>query len=287
MNKLLKLEWNKSSPFRKTTMTLMAIAFLFSLATSRIKSLADVNFVITLGMVFASLGLTFIGSLLYLKDDFDQKAPLNMIVPVNSSQIVMSKILVFMTNIIFVIFFGILLLYINLYLNGVLNTDFNYEYDGILSLLNINLKSTILFIVSFLLRLGELFFYSSLALLSILFIRSVQKKTGNIKWILLTIFIIFVIFMINEIVNQVAPISLDLSNLKIINLRSIAPNEEFSFINRFFILPSVCDQILIYASVSAEHSSNMIMLIPLALLVIFSFISVKLSMFLIDKKIDF
>lgn len=285
MSKLLRLEWSKSSPFRKTTMILMGLAFLFNFLVGKIESLNTINLVITLGMVFASFGLTFIGSLLYLKDDFDQKAPFNLIVPLNSFKIVMSKILVFMSNFIIVICFGLLLLNVSMYINSPIYKSFYNESQNILSYLNI--KSIIMFFISFSLRLAEIFLYSSLALLSILFIRSLQKKTGNIKWLLLTILLIFVIFLINQLLNQILPISLNLDNLQLVNLSSLVPTEDLNLLNRFFIFPSICDQILVHAPLNLSTISSMIMILPFILMVCFSVVSVKLSMYLIDKKIDF
>lgn len=291
MNTLLNFEWRKSAPFRKTTMVLFGLAFLISIITSPIKNYEDLRLVLILGLIFASVGLAFIGALLYLKDDFDEKAPMNMIVPVSSLQVVLSKILIFLLNLLTVLCFGLVLLYSNIYFIRGLEGyyDFN-DFNYLIKAFNINLKDIYLFVISLIVKLGELFLYSSLALSSILLVRSMQKKTGNIKWILLTIFFIFIIFLINEYFNKLAPLSLDLKSFKIIDLRDIADSLDLSVINRFVIFPSISEQILFYAFdpfISHANQSPVIMIIPLLLTIIFSVLSVRISVFLIDKKIDF
>lgn len=288
MNNLLKLEWRKSSSFRRTTLALLAILAILTLPTIFSRFLSSITDLLLVGLAITIVVLTIIGSLLYLKDDFDSKAPLNIILPFSGRQVVISKIIVFLANVIliFILFFTVISIYIWLsaLVHGDYYTDLPDFIEDLISDINSNIplafSKTFIFIL-------EAMFYSSLTLVSILFVRSKQGKTGSLKWLFLVILIVFLVMIFLKYINLNFPYHLNLNDFKF----GVLDKKDQAIIvanNSAFELPIFNNQILYFANpYTSSKITFIMMLIPFFFKIILSVIFIRFSSYLIDRKIDF
>lgn len=288
MNNLLKLEWRKSSSFRRTTLALLAILAILALPTIFSRFFSSITDLLLAGLAITIVVLTIIGSLLYLKDDFDSKAPLNIILPFSGRQVVISKILVFLANVLLISFLFFMVINLYIWLSALVH---GYYYtnlpDYIIELINDINSNVPLALVKSLIFLLEAVFYSSLTLVSILFIRSKQGKTGSLKWVFLVILIVFLVMIFLKYINLNFPYHLNLNDFK---FGVLAKRDQVTIeaINSTFELPIFNNQILYFVpTLSFSTFTPIMMLIPFFFKIILSVIFIRFSSYLIDRKIDF
>lgn len=288
MNNLLKLEWRKSSSFRRTTLALLAILAILALPTIFSRFFSSITDLLLAGLAITIVVLTIIGSLLYLKDDFDSKAPLNIILPFSGRQVVISKILVFLANVLLISFLFFMVINLYIWLSALVHGNYYTNLpDYIIELINDINSNVPLALVKSLIFLLEAVFYSSLTLVSILFIRSKQGKTGSLKWVFLVILIVFLVMIFLKYINLNIPYHLNLNDLKF-DLLAKRDQVTIEAINSTFELPIFNNQILYFVpTLSFSTFTPIMMLIPFFFKIILSVIFIRFSSYLIDRKIDF
>ncbi|MDO5026454.1 MAG: hypothetical protein Q4E50_01340 [Tissierellia bacterium] len=296
MAKLLNLEWQKSLSFRRAAILLIIISFLFALIPLYSGILAEITNFSLLAMIIAILILAVIGSILYFKDDLDQKAPFNFIAPVKTRDIVLSKLVIFITNILIIYLVGSIFLTIYIALASI-NYNTSDILGGLVGLEKFDLQTIFIFLISTFVALLELFVYGSIAYLAMALVRVRNRTVGVLKWLSIGVLISMALFAINNILFKLFPYVIYLNDLQILDVREISQvgNLE-NFINpKFFsapLSPFIGSQILVnrtlfldLANVSEKHS--FLIILPLVFSSIRLYINLMISIRLLDRKIDF
>lgn len=296
MNKLLKLEWRKSAFFRRATIGLIIISFFVGLIPIYSNLINNAGVFGLLGLVLAIFAIAIIGSVLYLKDDLDQKAPFNMIVPVKTSHIVLSKLSIFVANAFIITIVALLAstLYSILINNLYFKLD-NLEFIKYFQ--NIGIKDIFIFLTNIVVRLLETFLYGSMIFLSMLFVRSKKTNTGIITWLILSFLMFLGLYVINSILTELYPLAFDFENMRFVNLYQLEESGGFRdiAINQAFSSPQISglgSQIMLNGSLTVILSGQgekicFLMVLPFLVSILFAYLSVRLSTYLIDRKVDF
>lgn len=290
MFNLMKLDWRKSSSYRKTTLILLLIHLAFSLSGIVIQSFRFIGIII-LGLTFAVFVLTTIGSLLFLKDDFDHKNPINLVLPFSGKEVIISKISVFLANLAFIGLASIVCLLIYLTLAGFVKIAIDMDVlEAIQNIIRNWVLDYQLAIPSIISKVIGVLTYALIAIFSILFVRSKQAKTGTIKWLLLAFILVLLFIFLLEILNEKLAFYLNLETLKFGNLNEeLDDMSTIAISTRTVILPAFSQEMCFFVQDFAGASENMPVFMPLPTLALIAIdlILFKASVNLIDKKIDF
>lgn len=268
MFNLIKLEWKKSSSFRWVSIILVMFITLGVLGEDILKTTTFVSMLIILIMVL--YGLVFLGVVVNMKDDLDNKAPLNFILPFTGSQILFSKILTLAMNL--VLIFIVTVISVNIVNGSFLDNSFLINLTN----LNVNeLSDSLIEIVSLAIAFC---FYTTSLYTSMLFIKARFKHTSIFHWLGLWLVIVF------------------LSSLLLVNLNNLFPHV-FSIKEGFHRL-AVKDPYNGTFLIDGLYTSRFIQLptesswfkeLYLVSSLVFTFLSgifFKISAYLIDRKLD-
>ena len=261
MFNLIKLEWKKSSSFRFVAMILIAFLTLSLIGQEKL----DDYFLSIFIFIFSLCGLIFLGVITNLKDDLDNPAPMNFILPFNGSQILIAKI--------FILFINISLFFITFMVISLLTSG---------NLFNISIKSITLndisdMFINFVSIFIAFVFYTTSLYASMLFIKTRYQHTKLFKWFALWLIVIF------------------LSSIFLVKLNTLLPYV-FSFkfgIHKLLVKPDYFGSFLI-DGLSTTRLINVhlylwikeLYVVSTFVFIALSFICFKIGAHLIDKKLD-
>lgn len=283
MYKLIKYELKKSAPFRIIGVLLALILAIVANSIFSLSSWGVIAFPLYFSLLLGLFALLAVGSLYQLKSDLDKPAPLVYTSPYKGKQIARAKVWSVFMNIVIVLFFTIFFTFL---LVNIRRSYWSYEYFMIGEIsknYDWSLKGMIYGLTSYYALFLNLINWISIVYLAMSLVRVKYRDIGLFKWGLMAFAFYFLTQFAVTQMNNLMPLVWDLEKMQVYFHASTA-YDPFSY-----------DPLIIYKLIQLKDplaegqrlALPLIYILPNILVIGLTVANVRISGYLIDKKIDF